>query len=154
MKIDVTELMALSDNLKVAKKKAPDFLRTLIQQEGLYAVKQAKTITRNEHIVNTGDYMRNWDIGKPRRFGNRYSIRFFNNLHYAIHLEYGTRGHFAPGYWQGKQFIYDPLYPSGTYFPKQPGHFVMRNAIKRTQTTQEARLKRKINKYMREMIPK
>ena len=153
MSADFSELIALSDTLKVAKKQMPRFLRTLIQQEGLYAVEQAKTITQQEHIFNTGDYMRNWDVGKPHRFGNRYFIRFFNNLHYAIHLEYGTRGHYVPGYWEGNQFVYKKGFPGGVYMRAQPGHFVMRRAIERTKTTQEARLKRKIDKYFQEAIP-
>ena len=154
MSANLTALQAYCESLEALQDKFLEVMLKLVKQEGLYAVRQAKTITQQEHIFNTGDYMRNWEIGEPIVSGNQYSVEVHNNLHYAIHLEYPTRGHYVPGYWQGNLFIYQPGFPGGVYMRAQPGHFVMRRAIEQTKTTQDARLRRKIDKYFREAIPK
>lgn len=154
MSADLSALQAYCEALENLQDEFPAMMLKMVKQEGQYAVRQAKTITQQDNIINTGDYLRNWEIGEPVGSGGRYSVEVHNNLHYAIHLEYGTRGHFVPGYWEGNLFVYQPGFPGGTYFPKKPGHFVLRRAEQRTKTTQEARLKRKVSKYLREMIPK
>lgn len=75
--------------------------------EGRYARDQARKICKEENIVNTGDYRRNFKSGtKAIRAGNSYKIDVFNNLDYAKPLEYGFRSHFVPGHWEGNSFKY------------------------------------------------
>lgn len=154
MSADLAALQAYCEALEALQDQFPAMMLNMVRQEGQYAVRRAKSITQQEHIINTGDYLRSWEIGEPVISGDSYAIEVHNNLHYAIHLEYPTRGHYVPGYWEGNLFIYQPGFPGGTYFPKKPGHFVLRRAEQQTKSTQNARIRRKVNKYLREAIPK
>ena len=64
---------------KVAKKAAINF------------VNEAKNITTKEGLVDLGSYRRNWtgDIANPgKKF---WTIKGFNPINYASHLEYGHK---------------------------------------------------------------
>ena len=154
MSVDTTELEAFGERLEALKKEVPEIVEELAVGEGDYAVKQAKLICKNEPgLVNTGNYRKNWHAGeRARRSGNSYQIDVYNNVDYAKPLEYGYRGHWTPGHWEGKTFVYVKGAKEGQYFPFKRGHFVLRRSIKRTQTTQDDRLSRKISKAINERL--
>ena len=158
MSVDNSELIAFQQSLEKLIKDVPTVMNKLTVDEGRYARDQARKICKEEHIVNTGDYRRSWDSGKKAlRVGNSYKIDVFNNLDYAKHLEYGFRSHFVPGHWDGSTFVYQPGDPLGGMYVGKPGsfvrgHFTMKRAIKRTRVSQDARLKRKIEKVIKESL--
>lgn len=170
MSVDNRELMEFGKALEALRDDIPEIINQLIVGEGVYAVGQARKICKNEPgLVNTGQYRNNFHAGdkaisydgkkphdgsKPKRSGKRYRIDVYNNLDYAKPLEYGFRGHFVPGRWEGKTFVYEQGAKTGMYVPFHRGHFTLRRAVRRTKTTQDARLNRKMNRIIRERLGK
>lgn len=105
----------------------PEIMDKLVVGEGRFARDQARKICTEENIINTGDYRRNFNSSsKAIRIGTAYKIDVFNNLDYAKPLEYGFRGHFVPGHWDGKSFVYQPKDPQGGMFVSLiPGHYTL-----------------------------
>lgn len=107
MSVDNSELLAFQNQIQALKDDIPEIMDSLAVGEGRYARDQARKICKEENIVNTGDYRRNFKSGtKAIRAGNSYKIDVFNNLDYAKPLEYGFRSHFVPGHWEGNSFKY------------------------------------------------
>ena len=167
MAVNTKELRDYIERLTRLQEDAPNIIGQIAVSEGMYAVGQArKSCTtdlsepgrRKTGIVNTGDYRRNWKSDKTaRQSGNRYFIRVYNNLDYAKHLEYGFRSHFVPGHWAGHTFVYNRGDPAGGMYVGPPGgyvrgHFVLKRAVKRMKDTQQARVKRKIYKAIRQRM--
>ena len=173
---DFKELEQFRDNLLAMKEDAPKIIEELLIGEGVYAVRQAQNIAKKEKMYDTGAYIANFHAGNkamqmgesrneydgapPRKKGNFYEIDFYNNLDYAGHLEKGFRSHFVPakhlsGYYRSK-------FPNGMWVGPRPkkkgeiayqeGKWVLKRAIKRTQTTQNARLTRKWERKVREYV--
>lgn len=121
MSFDFRQLEQFRDNLEAMKKDAPKIIEELAVGEGVYAVKQARTICKNDKIVDTGQYRMNWHTGdrarpaetygrehdgsKPRKSGKTYVIDIYNNADYAKHLEYGFRSHWVPAKYLGARFM-------------------------------------------------
>ena len=145
MAVDHSDLIAFQKELERTLAAVPEIMDRLVVQEGEYAVGQARKICKEEGIVNLGDYRRNFKCGtKAIRTGNAYKIDVYNNLDYAGHLEYGFRGHFVPGHWEGSSFVYQPNDPEGGMFVKfTPGHYTMKRAIENTKKSQDRRIERK-----------
>lgn len=154
MAVHKKDLALFTAQLQALKDDIPEIMDTIAVGEGVYAVKQARLICKNDSpdIVNTGDYRRNWKSDRrARRSGKKYIVRFYNPLDYAGHLERGFRSHFVPGHWEGFTFVYSRNDPEGGMFvgPKGGyvrGHFTMKRAVKRTLDTQQARVTRKIDR--------
>ena len=70
---------------------------------------------------------------------------------YAKPLEYGFRGHFVPGHWDGKSFVYQPKDPQGGMFVHYliPGHYTLERAVNATKRTQNARLQRRFEQELK-----
>lgn len=153
MAVHKKDLALFTAQLQALKDDIPEIMDTIAVGEGVYAVKQARLICKNDSpdIVNTGDYRRNWKSDRrARRSGKKHIVRFYNPLDYAGHLEHGFRSHFVPGHWEGFTFVYNRDDPEGGMFvgPKGGyvrGHFTMKRAAKRTLDTQQARVTRKID---------
>lgn len=158
MSVDNSELLAFQAKLQALKDDIPEIMDSLAVDEGRYARDQARKICKEEKIVNTGDYQRNFKSGtKAIRAGNSYKIDIYNNVNYAKHLEYGFRNHFVPGHWEGESFVYQKNDPAGGMYVSDDGgyvkgHFTLRRAVKCTKITQAQRLKRKINKILNERL--
>lgn len=173
------ELEQFRDNLLAMKEDAPAIIEELLIGEGVYAVGQARKIAKEEGIVDSGAYRMNWHAGNkamqtgesrneydgapPRKRGNGYEIDFYNNLDYAKHLEYGFRAHFVPAKHLSQSFINRYMAakgleepPAGIYVGGKKGYvngrFVLKRAINRTKTTQNARLKRKWERKVKEYV--
>lgn len=155
--VNKKDLEAYKAKLEALKKEVPEIMDRLAVSEGVYAVRQARLICKNDSpdIINTGDYRRNFQADKQAlRNGKSYRVRFYNNLDYAKPLEYGFRSHFVPGHWEGHVFVYQPKDEEGGMYVGSPGgfvpgHFTLRRAAKRTKDTQNARLSRKIGDVIR-----
>ena len=74
-----------------------------------------RTIKLTPHI--SGTLIRGWKASEILKVGNdSYEVEVYNDVEYASYVEYGHRqtpGRFIPGYWSGKQFIYDPNSKTG-----------------------------------------
>ena len=137
MTFDMKELKAYRDRLEAMKNAAPAIVEELAVGEGVYAVKQARLIAKNDRIVDTGAYRMNWHCGDrarpasdssqehdgspPRRQGTSYQIDVYNNLDYAGHLEYGFRSHFVPAKYLSGEYL--KKFPNGMYVGP-PGGYV------------------------------
>lgn len=145
MAVDHSELIALQQKLQALERDIPEIMDRIVVQEGIYARDQARKICKEDGIVNTGNYRRNFKSGtKAIRAGRAYKIDVYNNLDYAGHLEYGFRGHFVPGHWEGSSFVYQPNDPEGGMFVKfTPGHYTLKRAIENTKKSQYRRIERK-----------
>ena len=158
MSVDNSELVAFQNQLQALENDIPEIMEQLAVGEGRYARDQARKICKEEGIVNTGDYRRNFKSGtKAIRAGRAYKIDVFNNLDYAKPLEYGFRSHFVPGHWEGSSFVYQKNDPEGGMFVGSPGgfvrgHFTLLRAVKRTKTTQAARLNRKMDRIINDRL--
>lgn len=151
MSVDRNDLMAFQAAIEAARDDVPEFMDKCAVGEGIYARDQARKICTDDKIVNNGDYRRNFKSGsKALRSGQNYKIDVYNNLDYAKPLEYGFRGHFVPGHWEGSTFVYQRNDPAGGMYVKfHRGHFTLRRAIKRTKDSQDARLQRKQLRFLR-----
>lgn len=158
MSVDNSELVAFQNQLQALENDIPEIMDQLAVGEGRYARDQARKICKEEGVVNTGDYRRNFKSGtKAIRAGRAYKIDVFNNLDYAKPLEYGFRSHFVPGHWEGSSFVYQKNDPEGGMFVGPPGgfvrgHFTLLRAVKRTKTTQAARLNRKMDRIINDRL--
>lgn len=158
MSVDNSELVAFQNQLQALENDIPEIMDQLAVGEGRYARDQARKICKEEGIVNTGDYRQNFKSGtKAIRAGRAYKIDVFNNLDYAKPLEYGFRSHFVPGHWEGSSFVYQKNDPEGGMFVGSPGgfvrgHFTLLRAVKRTKTTQAARLNRKMDRIINDRL--
>lgn len=158
MSVDNSELVAFQNKLQALENDIPEIMDQLAVGEGRYARDQARKICKEEGIVNTGDYRRNFKSGtKAIRAGRAYKIDVFNNLDYAKPLEYGFRSHFVPGHWEGSSFVYQKNDPEGGMFVGPPGgfvrgHFTLLRAVKHTKTTQAARLNRKMDRIIKDRL--
>ena len=158
MSVDNSEFLAFQNQIQALKDDIPEIMDQLAVGEGRYARDQARKICKEEGIVNTGDYRRNFKSGtKAIRAGRAYKIDVFNNLDYAKPLEYGFRSHFVPGHWEGSSFVYQKNDPEGGMFVGSPGgfvrgHFTLLRAVKRTKTTQAARLNRKMDRIINDRL--
>lgn len=158
MSVDNSELVAFQNQLQALENDIPEIMDQLAVGEGRYARDQARKICKEEGIVNTGDYRRNFKSGtKAIRAGRAYKIDVFNNLDYAKPLEYGFRSHFVPGHREGSSFVYQKNDPEGGMFVGPPGgfvrgHFTLLRAVKRTKTTQAARLNRKMDRIIKDRL--
>lgn len=160
MSVDHRNMEAWEAQLAALERDIPKIMSELVVGEGVYAVGQARKICKNDvpDIVNTGEYRRNFKSDpRAKRSGKTYTVRFYNNLEYAIHLEHGFRSHFVPGHWEGNIFVYNRDDPEGGMFvgPKGGfvrGHHTLRRATRKTQDTQDARLERKWNNILRQRL--
>ena len=158
MSVDNSELVAFQNQLQALENDIPEIMDQLVVGEGRYARDQARKICKEEGIVNTGNYRRNFKSGtKAIRAGRAYKVDVFNNLDYAKPLEYGFRSHFVPGHWEGSSFVYQKNDPEGGMFVGPPGgfvrgHFTLLRAVKRTKTTQAARLNRKMDRIIKDRL--
>ena len=158
MSVDNSELVAFQNQLQALENDIPEIMDQLVVGEGRYARDQARKICKEEGIVNTGDYRRNFKSGtKAIRAGRAYKIDVFNNLDYSKPLEYGFRSHFVPGHWEGSSFVYQKNDLEGGMYVGPPGgfvrgHFTLLRAVKRTKTTQAARLNRKMDRIIKDRL--
>lgn len=145
MSVDNSEMIAIQKALEALQNDIPEIMDRLAVEEGEYARDQAVLICQRKNIHRTGHYMRGFDLGRRAiRAGKNYKIDVFNNVEYAKHLEYGFRGHWVPGRWEGKSFVYMKGYREGGMYVKfTPGHLVLTTAVENTKKTQDARLERK-----------
>lgn len=181
-KSNFDELRKFRDNLEALKDDVPQMMEELLVGEGVYCVRQARSIVTDEQKVDTGAYRYNFHCGNktrgawesrneydnspPRVSGKTYIIDVYNNLDYASYLEMGFRSHWVPAKYltpslmkkihaaqveaaiaAGKQPPRKE--PEGMYVGSKngyvPGIWALKRAVKRTETTQKARLQRKMN---------
>lgn len=155
MSMDAKELIELRDRLK--RVDTAEIMDKIVVGEGINARDNARKICKEEKIVNTGDYRRSFKSGTVAiREGDRYKIDVYNNVDYAKHLEYGFRSHFVPGHWEGHTFVYEKGSKQGMYVGPRggyvPGHYTLRRALQETKRTQDARIERKLEKYLAEVM--
>ena len=150
MSVNNSEMIAFQKALEALQNDIPEIMDRIVVQEGMYARDQARKICKEDGIVNTGNYRRNFKSGtKAIRAGNVYKIDVYNNLDYAGHLEYGFRGHWVPGYWDGGSFVYVKGYREGGIYVKFTlGHYTLQRAIDNTKKSQDRRIERK---YLQEL---
>ena len=67
MSVDNSELMAFQNQIQALKDDIPEIMDSLAVGEGRYARDQARKICKEENIVNTGDYRRNFKSGTKSR---------------------------------------------------------------------------------------
>lgn len=74
-----------------AEKNLPLIFDSVAKKAGNKFVNEAKKIAKEEKLVDTGNYRRNWNfaVGYPTK--KHYVIKCFNPIEYAIHLEHGHK---------------------------------------------------------------
>ena len=156
--IDLDDLREYAKRFYVGSGKCKSMLEDLALQEGLYVVKQAKSMATDEKMVKTGQYRRSFQVGEVLYEGKNPFVYAFNPLEYALYLEKGFRRHFVPGYWTGKgsraSFVYDPNAKGGATFGPYEGRWIMKRAAEQQKKTMAPRMNRKINKWLKEMLRK
>lgn len=98
MSFDFHELTQFRERLDALKNDIPEIMSQLVIGEGVYAVKQARSICTEDGFVNNGTYRMNFHAGNKalmdpgrkmhdgspvQRNGTNYKIDVYNNLDYA-----------------------------------------------------------------------
>lgn len=106
--------------------------------------------------VNTGLLMNSWTIGAITKNGDVYEVEVYTDIEYASFVEKGFRAHFVPGYWKGKQFIYDPNADTGMHVGKPggwvQGKFMMKFSEEDLKRELPSFLKRKQEQLLKKMM--
>ena len=154
--IDLDALRLYAQRFQHGSTKCKTLLEELALQEGLYVVKQAKSMATDEKMVKTGQYRRSFQVGEVLYEGKNPFVYAFNPLEYALYLEKGFRRHFVPGYWTGRgprrSFVYDPNAEGGATFGPYEGRWIMKRAAEQQKKTMASRINRKINKWLKEVL--
>lgn len=156
-KVDYRELKEFKKKLEKAKDGLPDKLGEMAVAEGVKFVKEAQRIVDNERIYASRNYKRSFHSDDTAKVeGNKITVGVGNLANYASFVEKGFRSHFVPGYWQGNVFVYDRNAKGGMYVGPYKGVFegrwVVKRALHTISLTQNARLKRKIKRYIEETL--
>lgn len=148
--VNMDMLIAYRDNLERLIKDMPDIMNSLTVGEGVRVASEAKRLTKDRKIVSTGNYRNSWHSDtKAMKTGDLYHIDVYNNADYAKHIEYGSRGHWVPGTWEGNTFVYRAGAKTGMYVRMQAGRYVLRDALQRQSVVRKERLQRLFTKIAR-----
>ena len=93
---------------------APKILKQVAIKGAEFATKQAKEITNQEGLVDTGYYLEKWGADNIELNAGTQAIRLQNNVEYASHLEYGHKLRDGKK-WKGK-FVGDRSLQETSYF--------------------------------------
>lgn len=148
MGAEYSQLVAFANALRKAKDGMPDLKRQIIVGEGLYAVKEAKKICKEERIIKTGNLRNSFHTDPaPIVTDNLARIDVHNSANYASHVEYG---HITVS--RGGGSLHDRRRKAleGGKFVR--GKYVLTRAIYRTRDTQPIRIQRKLNEYLKKVF--
>ena len=156
-KVDCKELKDFKKRLEKVKKELPNKLEEMAVSEGVKFVKEATKIVDREKIYASRNYKRSFHSDdKAKVEGGKITVGVGNTANYASFVEKGFRSHFVPGYWQGNVFVYDRNAKGGMYVGPYKGVFegrwVVKRALHTVKLTQNARLKRKIEEYLKQEL--
>ncbi len=152
MSVDAKQLGAWREHILAAAVGLPAEAARMANGEGRYAREKAAAVCGQKKAVDTGRYRDGFaaaDCVTSGRAGNgMYTIRFFNDVEYAVYLEYGFRSHFVPeaylaGSASGKGGIF--VGEKGGYVP---GRFVFREACADVAETRFARIGGQLAAYL------
>jgi hypothetical protein len=139
------QLVRFRDSIRSAAAGMTELKRQLIVGEGVYAVKQAKKICKDEEIIDTGNYRNSFHTDPaPVVTPQNARIDVHNGADYASHLEYG---HLVVSRGGGSLHSRRRAAMAGGRFVR--GKYVLTRAIQRTAATQAARINRKLEAYLR-----
>lgn len=139
------QLVRFAENIRSAAAGMTELKRQLIVGEGVYAVKQAKKICKDEDIIDTGNYRRSFHTDPaPVVTPQNARIDVHNGADYASHLEYG---HLVVSRGGGSLHARRRAAMLGGRFVR--GKYVLTRAIQRTKETQAHRISRKLEAYLR-----
>ncbi len=146
MSADYRQLVAFRNSLVRAQDGMTDFRKQLIVGEGVYAVKEAKKICKEERIIKTGNLRNSFHTdASPVVSGNIVRIDVHNTADYASHVEYG---HIAVGKGSGTLRDRRRKALAGGKFVR--GKYVLTRAVIRTLDTQPVRIGRKLDRYLKQ----
>ena len=92
--------------LKELGEDVPKICKKIAKKGAIHFANEAKRITDNEGLVDTGNYKRNWSAEEKEPVKNTYAIDCENSVDYASYLEYGT-GRGIKGRFVGRQAMGD-----------------------------------------------
>lgn len=120
------------------------------------AAERTVSRTKLRTPVNTGHARRNWRHDGARKRGSTYEVTVYNPVEYAVYLEYGFRAHFVPGYWAGKEFVYDPHAKGGMYVGKPggwvQGHFMLHRSLGETDAELPSIVERHLTTFLTRLL--
>jgi len=122
------------------------FIRDFMSEMAWRALAAIKKLTP----VNTGLLRNSFQIGDLVQRGDVYEVEVYTDTEYALHVEYGTKGHWTPGRWQGKSFVYDPSADTGIYFKAQPGRFMMKLGVEQVDRAMKSHFERHMRKWLKQ----
>ncbi len=153
-RVDYRELEKLRDHLKqvidgrVVEKWIEECLRDLAKKH----IRKIKQRTP----VNTGLLRNSWKISSIKKNGSVYEIEIYTEIEYADFVEKGFRAHWVPGYWEGKQFVYDKNATTGMYVGKPggwvEGRFMMKISEMELEREMPVFLKRKQQQLLKDIM--
>lgn len=148
--VNFADLKIFRDQLKRAGEgEVSAFAREFLTEMAWRALREIKKFTP----VNTGLLRNSFQIGEILESNDgTFSVEVYTDIEYALHVEYGTKGHFVPGYWQGKNFVYDPAAKTGVYFKAQPGRFMMKIGIEHVEKQMQKHFERHAKRWMKKMF--
>lgn len=69
----------------------PQIFEKVVKKAAIKFVNEAKNITDDEKLVDTGAYKRNWTGDVANTAKKYWVVKGFNPMNYASHLEYGHK---------------------------------------------------------------
>ena len=79
------------EKLKKLGKDIPEVFKKVAKRGSKKFVNVAKDRTDKEHLVDTGNYKRNWNAEQIEPLPDTYGVKCENPVEYASFLEYGTK---------------------------------------------------------------
>lgn len=144
MGAEYSQLVAFANSLHKAKDGMLDLKRQIIVGEGLYAVKQAKKICKEERIIKTGNLRNSFHTDPaPVVTDNLARIDVHNSAEYASWVEYP---HLIVS--RGEGSLFDRRRKALEEQKYTRGRFILTRAIYRTRDTQPMRIQRKLREYL------
>lgn len=90
-----------AEKLKDIKANVPAIFKRIAKDGAIHARNQAVKITKEEKLVDTGAYRRNWHAEGVEVATDTYGVTLINSMNYASHLEWGHKLRNG-GRWQGR----------------------------------------------------
>lgn len=142
VKVDYRELQRWHDNIQ--KQLDANVIETFIEECLKDMAKKLIRKIKQRTPVNTGLLRDSFQIGSIVKVGSNYEIEVYTDVEYASYVENGFMAHWVPGYWEGKQFVYDPNAKTGMQVGEKGGWVEGKFMLK----ISEIELQRELPKFM------
>ncbi len=147
MSADTRQLAALVQQLRKAGADMNEVRREIAQKEGQSVVTRAKTICKNEKIIDTGNLRNSFHAQPAVVSGDSASVVVANNAEYASYVEYGHLTGVGRGTKKTLLARRKRALKAGRFVK---GKYILERAIYGTLKTQQSRIEKRLRRIYEE----